>query len=265
MAPSNIVSSPSASSSSSSPRPTPHPKPNPVLRIHLNDLSQKGTVLFLSSLPVSHVLEDAVATVLRHLYSPHSTSVPPTRSITLIIRPMDGVAYTTGLQIDDAHKEIHFNTRYIEQVSLSRLAEELTGVIVHEMVHCYQHNGLGTAPGGLIEGIADWVRLQAGLAPPHWKKEAGGRWDAGYQHTGYFLDYLEQRFGRGTVMRVNERLKGRRYEEKEFWQDVVGKSVKDLWADYQQKLEDDLDEQIDASVHWSSAQEQKKATKSFNA
>lgn len=44
--------------------------------------------------------------------------------------------------------------------------------MVHEMVHCWQRNAHGTAPGGLIEGIADWVRLKAGLVPPHWKREA---------------------------------------------------------------------------------------------
>ena len=45
-----------------------------------------------------------------------------------------------------------------------------------------------TCPGGLIEGIADWVRLRAGLGAKHWKQEADGKWDAGYQHTGYFLE-----------------------------------------------------------------------------
>lgn len=37
------------------------------------------------------------------------------------------------------------------------------GVCVHEMVHCWQWNAKGTCPGGLIEGIADYVRLRSGL------------------------------------------------------------------------------------------------------
>jgi hypothetical protein len=48
---------------------------------------------------------------------------------------------------------------------------EIEGVIVHEMVHAMQYTGNETCPGGLIEGIADWVRLQADLAPPHWKEK----------------------------------------------------------------------------------------------
>ena len=46
-------------------------------------------------------------------------------------------------------------------------------------MHCWQYNGLGTCPGGLIEGIADYIRLKDGLAPPHWTR-GGKHWDDGY-------------------------------------------------------------------------------------
>lgn len=66
--------------------------------------------------------------------------------------------------------------------------KEIQGVLVHEMVHTIQHTGKESCPGGLIEGVADWVRLQADLAPPHWKEDAGNweikRWDSGYETTG---------------------------------------------------------------------------------
>lgn len=54
------------------------------------------------------------------------------------------------------------------------IESEIKGVLVHEMVHTMQFNGKGTCPGGLIEGIADWVRLRAGLSPPHWKPDEIG-------------------------------------------------------------------------------------------
>jgi hypothetical protein len=101
----------------------------------------------------------------------------------------------------------------------------------------YQYNAFGTCPGGLIEGIADWVRLNANLSPPHWKKEATGNWDAGYQHTGYFLDYLEQRFGKGTIRRMNEKLRIQKYEEKRFWTELLGRPVEQLWGDYSQAID----------------------------
>jgi hypothetical protein len=112
----------------------------------------------------------------------------------------------------------------------------MLGVVRHEMVHCWQWAAKGTCPGGLIEGIADWVRLRSNLVPPHWKQESSGDWDAGYQHTGYFLDYLEKRFGDGTVVRINDRLRNREYEEKDFWYVCCGSHVKTLWEEYGKSL-----------------------------
>ncbi len=226
----------------SSPTTKPHRKPfrkiHPILRLKLRDLSSEGTRDFLDAVKPGYVVEEAVQTVLRLLYTP-SSDIPGTRSVTLILRPMEGVAYTTGWDVDNDHKEIHFSTDYIKFIDTERKEHEITGVLVHEMVHAWQWNAFGTAPGGLIEGIADWVRLHAGYAPPHWRKEVGGDWDAGYQHTGYFLDYLEQKYGKGSVPTINDRLRNKRYDEETFWKELFGHKVDKLWADYQKALEKD--------------------------
>ncbi|KAI1632005.1 peptidase of plants and bacteria-domain-containing protein [Biscogniauxia mediterranea] len=233
----------------------PSPLPLPRIRVHLNDLSDAGTSIFLSSVSAPTLLPDSIRTVQEHLYpspspspslSPSSSSTqswhcPPTRSVTLIVRPMDGVAYTTGVDLDpEQHKEIHLSTRYVGSVAPpSRRASEIAGVLVHELVHCYQWSGQGAAPGGLVEGVADWVRLRAGLAPPHWTPGdvgEGDRWDAGYQRTAYFLDYLEGRYGEGTVRRLNEKLRVGKYEEEAFWGELLGRSVGELWEDYKESL-----------------------------
>ncbi|KAI9718584.1 MAG: hypothetical protein M1812_004035 [Candelaria pacifica] len=226
----------------SSPAATPHKRPilkvHPVLRLKIRDLSSEGTRDFLAAVKPGYVVEEAVQTVLRLLYTP-SSNIPGTRSVTLVLRPMEGVAYTTGRDFDHDHKEIHFSTDYIKQVAQERKQHEITGVLVHEMVHAWQWNAFGTAPGGLIEGIADWVRLHAGYAPPHWTKERGGDWDAGYQHTGYFLDYLEQKYGKGSVPSINEQLRQKKYDQETFWKALFGHKVDKLWADYQKTLEKD--------------------------
>jgi hypothetical protein len=207
----------------------------PKLRLEVRDLSHPGSRSFLSSVVPTTAFEFAVRRSLDLLYiSPKcpTTTIPGTRSITLILRSMTGVAYTTGTELDDDHKEIHFSVEYINGIAASRKADEILGVLTHEVVHCYQYNARGTCPGGLIEGIADWVRLNSNLSPPHWKRETSGKWDAGYQHTGYFLDYLEKRYGDGTISRLNEKLRTDRYKEKPFWTELLGRPVEQLWSDY---------------------------------
>ena len=87
------------------------------------------------------------------------------RSITLILRNFDKIAYTTGKGIHFEHKEVHFSTGYIESIpeNIERIKQEITGLLIHEMVHELQWNGQHRCNGGLIEGVVDWVRLKAGL------------------------------------------------------------------------------------------------------
>ncbi|KAI5300161.1 hypothetical protein KEM56_002679 [Ascosphaera pollenicola] len=92
-------------------------------------------------------------------------------------------------------------------------------------------------PGGLIEGIADFVRLKASLAPAHWHRptrasEAGEKWDAGYQTTAYFLEWLDGfRLGDGAVAAVNQRLFTHGYTQ-DFWEGLCGVGVERLWEEY---------------------------------
>ena len=81
------------------------------------------------------------------------------------------------------------------------------------------------------------MRRRAGLAAKHWKQEADGKWDGGYQHTGYFLDYLEQRFGDGTVRKINGCLNVEKYDGKMVFGDCChGHDVEELWEDYRKEL-----------------------------
>ncbi|MCJ1332890.1 hypothetical protein MMC10_009584 [Thelotrema lepadinum] len=228
-------------SNTESTRPVPKPKmPHPKLRLEVRDLSHPGAIAFLGSLDATKAVSDALTVVVQSLYEPFMGDVPSpaVRSITLILKPMDGVAVTVGNELDDDHKEIHFSLNYIETVSKgNRTAEEIRGVIVHEMVHVWQWNGKGKAPGGLIEGIADFIRLKAGYAPPHWSRKPGSTWDAGYERTAYFLEWLEDVYGTGKVRDMNEKLRQEEYREDVFWKALFGQSVETLWNTYKQEYE----------------------------
>lgn len=212
-----------------------HKYPTPKIRLHLDDISHDGSSVFLSNIKGNEDLEQQVQNVLNLLYTPNSIR-PGTRSVTFVLREYAGLAYTTGIDLDDDHKEIHINLAYIAKLK-GEPRHEILGVVCHELVHCFQWNAEGTCNGGLIEGIADYVRLNAGLAAKHWVQEADGKWDGGYQHTGYFLEYLEQRFGKGTIRKLNDSLREGKYDEKKVFGGCCGGSeVGELWKEYGEDL-----------------------------
>ncbi|KAI9846577.1 MAG: hypothetical protein M1837_003818 [Sclerophora amabilis] len=281
--PSSSSSSSSSSTSKTQATPLP-PKPNATA----------------SSSDHSDQTPDGPSTTIAPTRPPRHTQFPPCRSITLLLRPISGVAYTTGKELDNAHKEIHLSLPYIESIRAtdssstkptatptstssgplptptpapsSPVAEsshsEILGVLTHETVHCLQHAS-GAPPGGLIEGIADWVRLRSGLAPAHWKRtpDSETKWDQGYAVTAWFLDWLDERgrpsssadpdhknedAGRGkdaeqdkerkrtyrsgdVVRDINAGLSAEAGGYKDgvrFWKDRFGKEVEELWQEY---------------------------------
>ncbi|KAH7518049.1 uncharacterized protein LOC125424287 [Ziziphus jujuba] len=145
--------------------------------------------------------------------------------ISLIIEDIEGVAFSRN-------NEIHVSARYIGGYS-GDVKREITGVLYHESTHIWQWNGNGQTPGGLIEGIADFVRLKAGYAPSHWVQPGGGdRWDQGYDVTARFLDYLND-LRNGFVAELNK--KTRTGYSPNYFVELLGKTVDQLWSDYKAK------------------------------
>ncbi|KAK3017049.1 hypothetical protein RJ639_006980 [Escallonia herrerae] len=147
--------------------------------------------------------------------------------VSLFIETMDGVAYTSN-------DEIHVSADYIQGYS-GDVKGEFTGVIYHEMTHVWQWAGSNQAPtpGGLIEGIADFVRLKAGYIPGHWVKPGqGDRWDQGYDVTARFLDYCNS-LRNGFVAELNKKMRSG-YSSNHFVE-LLGKTVDQLWSDYKAK------------------------------
>ncbi|KNA12593.1 hypothetical protein SOVF_124460 isoform A [Spinacia oleracea] len=148
------------------------------------------------------------------------------QQVSLTVETMDGVAYTSNDQI-------HLSANYVQGYS-GNVKTEVTGVLYHEMTHVWQWTGNGQAPGGLIEGIADYVRLKAGYAPSHWVRAGqGNRWDQGYDVTARFLDYCNS-LRNGFVAELNKKMRGG-YSDA-FFNDLLGKSVNQLWTDYKAKF-----------------------------
>lgn len=131
------------------------------------------------------------------------------------------------------HNNIFVNSNHIQDFS-GDVRIEVVGILYHEATHVWQWSGNGEAPRGLIEGIADYVRLKAGFASLKWvSRGAGSEWDQGYAVTAYFLDYCNG-LRDGFVADLNAMM--RDHYSDDFFVQLLGKSADQLWNDYKSQF-----------------------------
>ncbi|CAN6282642.1 unnamed protein product [Urochloa humidicola] len=169
------------------------------------------------------VLSDASSFIWATFNQPNPDDRKPVDSVTLtVVDTISAPAQTS----DDV---ISLNAQYVAGYS-GDVKAEVTGVLYHETTHVWQWDGQGQANGGLIEGIADYVRLKAGYPAQGWAQPGqGDKWDEGYSVTARFLDYCDS-LKQGFVAELNAKMKDG-YSDG-FFQDILGKDVQQLWQDY---------------------------------
>ena len=87
--------------------------------------------------------------------------------------------------------------------------------------------------GSIIEGVADFVRLKANYAKSDWAQPGGGKnWTDSYSVTARFLDYCDG-LRNGFVAELNKKM--RTSYSNNYFNELLGKSVNDLWSDYKAK------------------------------
>ncbi|KAL1534553.1 hypothetical protein AAHA92_30720 [Salvia divinorum] len=110
---------------------------------------------------------------------------------------------------------------------------EFTSLLHHELTHVFQWDGEGTAPVGLVEGMADYMILKSNYFPAGFAEAGTGeRWDQGYDITARFLDYCEE-LRSGFVAEMNKKM--RRSFSEDYFVELTGKPVAELWAEYKAK------------------------------
>ncbi|KAG4424070.1 hypothetical protein IFR04_002766 [Cadophora malorum] len=210
--------------------------PLPKFGLQLKDWTSEGSRRFLQAIPSTEQLEEAARFIIDLLY-PHETTIPDIASVTFIItsnrvlKSFQAIAYQCENDLDDSHREIHIYSKWLEELDETAYQFELLGVIRHELVHCFQPVPHASVPPGLIEGIADWVRLRSGLGREEWKASSEGRWDQGYDHTAYFLEYLSRRFDDSVVVGLNQRTFSGEIDDG-LWAELCGEKIDRLWIDY---------------------------------
>jgi predicted alpha-1,2-mannosidase len=155
----------------------------------------------------------------------------------LTIRPMDGVAYTTGTNVD-------VNASWCQ----NQMNGEAIGSLVHEMVHVVQQYGHTDAPGWLQEGIADYIRWfkyepQSHGADMVYFRQRGKtfspRYDGSYRISANFLNWVAGKFDTNIVEEVNVALRDGKYTG-DFWKQHTGKTVQELGEEWKTEVEAEL-------------------------
>ncbi|KAL3652945.1 hypothetical protein CASFOL_002626 [Castilleja foliolosa] len=125
----------------------------------------------------------------------------------------------------------YMNSTYHKLGNTSKLL--FTSLMYHEMTHVVQSKPYGV-PQGLIEGIADYVMIKSGYYQEEWngKRGSGKNWDDGYDKTEMFLEYCDG-LKDGFTVQLNKKM---RYSySDDYFEELLGKNVNQLWKDYKDK------------------------------
>jgi hypothetical protein len=163
-------------------------------------------------------VQRASRTICRLLYT-DPAEVPSRPTVKLVVEKKRGIAYTSK-------HEVHASSEYFARYRKGSLRYEILGVLHHELTHVWQSGG----KSWVIEGIADYVRYRSNFFPIT-NRHLGGKYDASYQTTGFFFDWLETQQP-GFVHHLNQRLKTDRFSETWF-AELTGKDAPTLWSEYQ--------------------------------
>lgn len=109
-------------------------------------------------------------------------------------------------------------------------------LMTHEIMHLIQAYPNGAGPGWLTEGIADYARDKYGLynKKAGWKLtdyNANQHYTNSYRITGRFLKWIENKYNKNLVKRLNSSLRKSEYS-KDLWLELTGKKLDELWTEY---------------------------------
>ena len=156
-----------------------------------------------------------------------SDGFEPPKEVTLVFKPMDGVAHTadTTITISSAWIEKH--------------PDDL-GMVAHELVHVVQRYRRGRGehkpPGWLTEGIADYMRYYV-VEPDSDRAKFDperGDYKGGYQPAAGMLNWVEKQRP-GTVAKLNALLRAGKYTSAKF-REVAGDEPDALWRQFKASL-----------------------------
>jgi len=185
--------------------------------------------------------ENKLAPVLAEWY-PKIVALLPSEGFTapahfsLILKPIYGVAYTSGTKVVA-------NSTWLG----TELRGEAIGSLVHEMVHVVQQFD-GDNPGWLVEGSADYVRWfkyepQSHGADIIWLRKHGKsfspHYNDSYRITANFLNWVSEKYDQNIASQMNVAMRENKYDEG-LWKKCTGKTLQELGANWEKEIDAQL-------------------------
>lgn len=161
------------------------------------------------------------------------------RSVNVSIRPVNGVAFTSGSRITA-------NAAWLRR----ELNGEAIGALVHEVVHVVQQYGGGRRnnseyhhpPGWLGEGLPDYIRFflyepQSHGADLIWlqgRRNQPLNYDGKYRISANFLNYVVQKYdpSQTLITKINAACRQGKYTD-DLWKELTDKSLAELNEEWQ--------------------------------
>lgn len=124
-------------------------------------------------------------------------------------------------------------TIYLDAELIAAEPERLNRLLVHEMAHVAQRYSR-SVPGYWWEGMAEYACFKLGMDGTNCPVCGYGSWHyrSGYACAAAFLVYVEKMYGSNAVRQLNSDFRRHSYSD-EFFAEVTGRSLNQLWADFQ--------------------------------
>jgi hypothetical protein len=155
---------------------------------------------------------------------PSEGFIPPKNVRLKFHKDMDGVASTS-------RDVINISANYVKNHTND------FGMVIHELTHVAQDYGRRRNPGWLVEGVADYIRIvhfEPKARRPLLDPDKAKYTDA-YKTTAIFLEWVENKYDKETVKKLNRALREGAYRP-ELFKEITGKSLDELWTEFADSL-----------------------------
>jgi hypothetical protein len=236
------------------------PAGNPPFVIKTSDGYCEITVDTSGAPELKDWAEQKLAPVLAQWYprivaAMSSDNFTPPKEFSVVIRPGNGVAATSGTRINA-------NSTWFK----NELNDEAIGAIVHEVVHVVQqyrgnrrNNPESTrTPGWLVEGIPDYFRFfkfepQSHGADLIWlqgRRNLTLNYDARYRISANFLNYVVEHYDKNQnlISKVNAACREGKYKD-ELWKELTGKPLTELNDEWKTSIREQLAAKVASGIN----------------